>query len=289
MDAQKKTLRASEQAEAARDAWRAEVAPIPAGPLVCLDETGSHLGYTPTHAWAPRGQRAHAAAPRNPGENKTVIAALTRDGIGALMRFDGGMTGARFEGYVRHVLAPTLRPGQVVIADNLRAHHTDGARAAIEARGARLLRLLTVPPERHGFLLYWSRWRRAHQAVARRGHIAARARAQPAARDSAPIEAAPAPVDRPLPPELTDAAWARVQPLLPPRAPVGRPPRDSRLVLDGVLWVLRAHASWRALPARYGPWRTVYGRHRLWVRTGLWPRILDALNDTTTPTPQVSL
>ena len=123
------------------------MAPVRPEDLVFLDETGSHLGYTPTHAWAPRGQRAHAAAPRNPGENKTVIAALTLDGVGALLRFDGGMTGARFEGYVRHVLAPTLRPGQVVIADNLRAHHTPGARAAIEARGARLLFLPPYSPD----------------------------------------------------------------------------------------------------------------------------------------------
>ncbi len=153
----------------------------------------------------------------------------------------------------------------------------------------RLLRLLTEPHERHGFLLYWSRWRRAHQAVARRGHIAARARARPAARDAAPIGAAPAPVDRPLPSELTDAAWARVQPLLPPRAPVGRPPRDTRTVLEGVLWTLRSHASWRALPVAYGPWRTIYGRHRLWVATGLWPRILDALHDAPASPAQVSL
>ncbi len=83
MDAQKKTLRAGEQDAAARDAWRAEVALIPARDLVFLDETGRHLGYTPTHAWAPRGRRAHAAVPRNPGENKTVVAALTLDGIGA--------------------------------------------------------------------------------------------------------------------------------------------------------------------------------------------------------------
>ena len=55
-----------------------------------------------------------------------------------LMRLDGGMTSARFEGFVRHILAPTLRPGQVVVADNPRAHHTPGARAAIEARGASL-------------------------------------------------------------------------------------------------------------------------------------------------------
>jgi transposase len=147
VDAQKKTLRASEQKAEARDAWRGEVAPIPPGELVFLDETSSHLGYTPTHAWAPRGERAHAAAPRNPGENKTVIAALTLRGVRALMRFDGGMTSDRFVGYVRHVLAPTLRPGQVVVADNLRAHHADGARAAIEARGARLLHLPPYSPD----------------------------------------------------------------------------------------------------------------------------------------------
>ena len=147
----------------------------------------------------------------------------------------------------------------------------------------RLLRLLTEPPDRHGFLLHWSRWRRSHQAVARRGHIAARARTRPNASAPAPTEPAPALPDRPLPSELTDAAWARVQPLLPPRALVGRPPRDSRLVLTGVLWVLRTHASWRSLPPEYGPWRTVYGRHRLWVATDLWTRILDALNDTPSP------
>ena len=58
------------------------------------------------------------------------------------------MTSARFAGYVRHILAPTLRPGQVVIADNLRAHPTAGARAAIEERGARLL---FVPPSSPDF------------------------------------------------------------------------------------------------------------------------------------------
>ena len=79
---------------AARAAWRAEVATLAPEDLVFLDETGSHLGYTPTRAWAPRGQRAHAAAPRNPGENKTVIAALALDGVRALLRFDGGMTSA---------------------------------------------------------------------------------------------------------------------------------------------------------------------------------------------------
>jgi transposase len=63
------------------------------------------------------------------------------------MRFDGGMTSVRFEGYARHVLAPTLRAGQVVIADNPRAHYADGARAAIEALGARLIHLPPYSPD----------------------------------------------------------------------------------------------------------------------------------------------
>ena len=76
-----------------------------------------------------------------------MVAALTLDGIGPLLRFDGAMTTARFEGYVRFFLAPILRPGQVVIADNLKAHHSPAVRAAIEARGARFLPLPAYSPD----------------------------------------------------------------------------------------------------------------------------------------------
>lgn len=143
----KKSLKASERKEAARAAWWEAVATVRPEDLVCLDETGSNLGHTPTHAWAPVGQRAHATAPVNRGENKTVVAALTLAGVGPLMRFDGAMTTDRFVGYVRHRLAPTLRPGQVVIADNLTAHHHPAVRAAIEARGARFLPLPAYSPD----------------------------------------------------------------------------------------------------------------------------------------------
>jgi transposase len=145
--AKKKTLTASERGEARRASWRAEAAPIPPEDFVFLDETGSHLGYTPTHARAPRGERAYAATRQNPGENKTVLAALALDGLGPILRFDGPMTTARFEGYVIHRLAPTLRPGQIVVADNLSAHHSERARAAIEACGARLWHLPPYSPD----------------------------------------------------------------------------------------------------------------------------------------------
>ena len=92
-----------------------------------MDETGSHLGYTPRYAYAPRGQRASATAPVNRGEHKTVVAALTLDGVGPHLRFAGAMTTARFVGYIRHVLAPSLRPGQVVIAGTAEAVARAGA------------------------------------------------------------------------------------------------------------------------------------------------------------------
>jgi hypothetical protein len=153
----------------------------------------------------------------------------------------------------------------------------------------RLLRVLTAPAERQGFHLRWSTWRRAHQAVARRGHIAARARARPGS--AAPEPAAPPPcsVRCALPAELTDARWARVQPLLPPPAPVGRPPRDARTVLAGALWVLRTQASRRELPAEFGPWQTVYRRYRDWCAAGTRPRLLRALNGSDAREAEVSL
>ena len=153
----------------------------------------------------------------------------------------------------------------------------------------RLLHVLTVPTERQGLHLHWSSWRRAHQAVARRGHITARARARPAFTASEPLVAAPPPQAQPLPSALTDAHWARVQPLLPPPAPVGRPARDARSVLAGVLWVLGSNASWRDLPAHFGPWQTIYRRYRDWCASGTWPRLLQALIASEAHKVEVSL
>jgi transposase len=147
VDAKKKTLSASERDSVVRRAWSKLAALVDPFAWIWLDETGSHRGYTPTHARAPRGQRAYASAPRNQGENTTVLASLSLAGVGPTMRFDGPMTTDRFDGYICHVLAPTLRPGQIVVADNLRAHHSERARAAIEARGAHFWHLPPYSPD----------------------------------------------------------------------------------------------------------------------------------------------
>lgn len=78
--------------------------------------------------------------------------------------------------------------------------------------------------------------------------------------------------------ELTDDQWERLQEYLPPQRPAtGRPAKDHRTVLNGMLWILRTGAPWRDLPDRYGNWQTVYSRFRRWREAGIWNRILTAL------------
>ena len=78
--------------------------------------------------------------------------------------------------------------------------------------------------------------------------------------------------------ELTDAAWRRLAPLLPPQRPVvGRPARDHRTIFNAMLWLTRTGAPWRDLPERYGPWRTVATRFYRWTSSGIWQRLLAAL------------
>lgn len=74
---------------------------------------------------------------------------------------------------------------------------------------------------------------------------------------------------------LTDEQWEQLRPLLPPqRTRGGRPPKDHRQIVNGLLWLLRTGAPWRDLPEQYGPWQTVATRFYRWRRAGIWERIL---------------
>jgi transposase len=78
--------------------------------------------------------------------------------------------------------------------------------------------------------------------------------------------------------DLTNEQWERLQPLLPPQKPsIGRPAHDHRIILNGILWILRTGAPWRDLPERYGPWRTVASRFYRWQRAGVWQKLFDTL------------
>ena len=121
----KKTLHAGErdtpEVQAKRRRYRAKVRRIEAKRLVFVDETGVNTAMTPTHAWARRGERAEGSVPSAWGST-TVIAAMGLDGVRAPLVFPGATDTQAFQTYVDEVLAPELRPGDVVVFDNLKPH-----------------------------------------------------------------------------------------------------------------------------------------------------------------------
>jgi hypothetical protein len=144
----------------------------------------------------------------------------------------------------------------------------------------RLILAMAGPEEEREFRLGWSLWRRAHQAIAKRCHSAKRdllrARVPGAVQPESPKTVM-------LPParvlsRLTDAQWARIEPLLPQNGGRGRRWRNDRTLIDGMLWVHASGASWRDLPEEeFGPWQTVYYRYNRWLKEGLWQRITGLL------------
>jgi transposase len=147
VDPEKKSRRASERNEATRAAWRERSRGIDPARFVWVDETGSDLRLTRTHSRAPRGQRAYGDVPQRRGQNRTLIIALTVDGFGPGLLFDEPIDRTTFDGYVIHRLAPTLKPDQIVVVDNLKVHYSARAKAAIEARGAQLWYLPAYSPD----------------------------------------------------------------------------------------------------------------------------------------------
>ena len=136
--------------------------------LIFVDETSTHTALTRRRARAPRGERAVGRVPRNHGPNVTLLAALTPEGIGPALSLTGGVTGAAFAAYAARLLAPSLRPGQVVILDNLSAHKRAEARQAIEAVGARLLFLPPYSPDFNPIELAFAKIKERLRAAATR-------------------------------------------------------------------------------------------------------------------------
>src|SRR5712692_563 len=113
LDAKKKTLVAREQDERARAAWREQARQLASQDLVFVDETGSHIAMTPLYAYAPRGHRAIGKVPRNSGANTTLMASLSRQGMGEAFILEGAADAVAFELYIEQILAPSLHPGQI--------------------------------------------------------------------------------------------------------------------------------------------------------------------------------
>jgi transposase len=138
---------ASERNEDRRRIWHRIVTKFDAGRLVFVDESGANITLARRYGRAPKGERSPGHAPRNYGENLTLVAALSLDGVDAPMLLDGAMDAGAFDRYVECVLVPTLSPGQVVVLDNLAVHKRRRIRALIRAAGCRVLFLPSYSPD----------------------------------------------------------------------------------------------------------------------------------------------
>ncbi len=96
---------------------------------------------------APRGERLLAAVPWGHWKTTTFVAGLRLSGLSAPMVLDGAMNGAAFKAYSEQILAPSLKPGDIVVMDNLSSHKVAGVREAIKAAGAYLLYLPPYSPD----------------------------------------------------------------------------------------------------------------------------------------------
>jgi hypothetical protein len=142
----------------------------------------------------------------------------------------------------------------------------------------RLWQAQDEPTWRQALRLRWSPFRRAHQAVAKRCHVTRRAYRHPLAAERVvePIHLAGLEA-------LTPERWEQLCPLLPQQAATGRPAVEHRLIVEGILWIMRTGSAWRELPERFGPWQTVVSRYQRWRKEGRWARILQVLQRAEVP------
>jgi transposase len=149
--AKKKSRRAAEQdrpeLKAERAAWREEFAAVDPARLVFVDESGASTAMDRTHGRAPSGVRVDGPVPHGHWKVVTLTAAVRLDGVGACLAFDGATNTACFEAYVGECLAPTLRPGDIVVMDNLSCHKTAAVARLIAAAGACVRYLPAYSPD----------------------------------------------------------------------------------------------------------------------------------------------
>jgi transposase len=147
VDLQKKTLGATERDERKRSAFRERLEGVEPERLIFVDESSTNIAMVPRYARAPRGRRAFGKAPRNWGKNVTLISSMTTEGMGPSMSIQGSSDTESFGLYIREVLAPRLRVGQIVLMDNLSVHKAGWVRSLIEDKGCQLWLLPAYSPD----------------------------------------------------------------------------------------------------------------------------------------------
>ena len=130
-----------------RRQWAKYQGRVDARSLVFLDETWTKTNMAPLRGWSLRGSRLKAKVPHGHWKTMTFIAALRHDRIEAPWQINGPINGERFRIYVERVLVPTLKPGDIVVMDNLGSHKSKAVRRAIRSAGAKLIFLPKCSPD----------------------------------------------------------------------------------------------------------------------------------------------
>ena len=157
----KKTLKASEQdredIKIAREEWRQMQKTLPMNRIVCIDESSAKTNMTRIYGRAPVGQRCHDSAPDSRWKTTTMLSSLRADGHTECIVYEGGTTRALFETYVAEILCPILRPGDVVIMDNLSSHKSPSITEKINKCCAELKYLPAYSPDLNPIEKMWSK------------------------------------------------------------------------------------------------------------------------------------
>lgn len=140
-----------------RREWKETITPEMVEHLVFLDESGVNTDLTRLYGRAPSSQRAVDHAPLNTPKTTTVLSSIRLDGEKAFTTYRGGTTGERFVQYLKETLLPTLRPGDIVVMDNMRSHHVKAVRETLEAKGMKVLYLPPYSPDLNPIEKMWSK------------------------------------------------------------------------------------------------------------------------------------
>jgi transposase len=139
---------ASERDEFLRATWRAlVVGRLDGRRFVFVDECSTNTSLSPIYGWSRRGSRVSFEVPRNWGANVTLVSSMSLEGMGPSMAVEGPTTREVFEAYIERVLAPSLKPAQIVVMDNLSSHKGSRVRELIEGRGCELIYLPPYSPD----------------------------------------------------------------------------------------------------------------------------------------------
>ncbi len=161
MAAKKKSLHASERdserVEQARTHYRELLASLEVSRLKFVDESGVNLAMTRLYGRARKGVRVVGAVPRNYGQQVTLLGAMSLAGIGAVMTVEGATDAELFRAYIKHVLGPTLVPGDMVVLDNLSVHKGRGIQQMLARRRTRLRYLPPYSPDLAPIESCWSK------------------------------------------------------------------------------------------------------------------------------------